>query len=440
MRRKIFPGRPVPMGLMPVRLLPFVLLLIVLHLLALPAGLAPVARGEFASGEYQFFQELTVTAADTYHIELNGEVLNACRNDLGDIRLADSQGREMPYYLELYQGPPDMLTEGKILEDFSPYADRREILVDSQDDHLNHNGLLVTVAAGREMHGDMLLEGSYDRSEYKALAMHRIYSREGQEYTNELLYPIKKYRYLRLIINSDDAAELSLPRVQFMYRPLHEPSLLLTSTMLLNSYTGSGTGSVTGSSNHILDLGVKNLSVHNILIDTPATSYTRLVNVYDGNDGENWRLLKQEARIFDHRWDSYSARNDCVEINASAMRFLRVEILDGDKPALEVTGIDVLGMAPRLTVSLPAGSYRLYFGNPGAAPPAYQGQPLEPSPQAAVHPVLQAGQKQVNPNYVVPAGSIPAASSNRLVNFVLLACFLAVAAILVRNILKARRR
>lgn len=404
--------------------------------LVLWLGPAAAARAEFASSQYPYCQEVKVTTADTYNIELNSEVLNACKTDFGDIRLTDRQGQELPYYLETYLGPGDVLKDASLIDDYSPDADHHQIEIDSQDDHFSHNSLLVTVAAGRNMYGDVLIEGSYDKSDYEALSMSRIYVREDCEYTNELLYPIKKYRYLRLNINSEDAAEIHVRKIQYVYRQPHEPSLILRSTMLVNSNTQAGEG----ASSHIVDLGVKNLTVHNILISSPALGFTRLVNVYDSNDGDSWRLLRQEARIFDQRWDNYSGRNDSVEINANVSRFLKVEILDEGEPALDVSGVDVLGMVPRLAASLPAGTYRLYYGNPEASAPQYQQQPLPVEVQNQVHPVLESGRQMDNPEYKAPSGYVPLVGNNQLVNIVLLACFLSVAGILARNIVRSLRR
>ncbi len=395
-----------------------------------------IARAEFNVEQYAYYQEIAVSNIDTYYIELNAPVLNSSREDLADIRLISPQGEEIPYYRETYLAPADTVTPARILQNLNLDYNSRLVVLDSENDHWSHNGLALQLSCDDDFTCDVLIEGSYDNVQYDALAMNRVYGSSGEVSLNELSYPIKNYRYIRLNITGDNASGIGIESAEYVYNPLESQSLALLSAMQVNSFDDS----TNNSSNYIIDLGVKNLTIHDVLVQSPLHDFTRLVNIYGSNDGEKWALLTKESRIFDYRWDSFSSRDDSVEVNRNTGRFLKVEILNEDKKELQVQGINVLGMVPRLVAPLNSGTYRLYYGYPGDTAPPYVNQPTAGHDSNKIHPVLDANRPVDNPSYSIPAGYVADNFSSRTVNIILLVCFLAVAAILSRNIIQAVKR
>ena len=89
-----------------------------------------------------------------------------------------------------------------------------------------------------------------------------------------------------------------------------------------------------------LDLERERILHNELQISTPSHNFQRDIVVEGSEDAENWGVLDDSGQIFDFTIleRGFTTRDTRVKYPSSSARYLRVRIIDGELPALDVQG------------------------------------------------------------------------------------------------------
>ena len=107
------------------------------------------------------------------------------------------------------------------------------------------------------------------------------------------------------------------------------------------SVTMRDLGSVPGQhTTFVLDLNQQGTLHNELEISTSSENFQRDIVVEGSEDAENWRILDEDGQIFDFTIEArgFTTRDTRVKYPASTARYLRVRIVDGELPPLDVLG------------------------------------------------------------------------------------------------------
>ncbi|HZU27181.1 MAG TPA: DUF3999 family protein [Bryobacteraceae bacterium] len=148
---------------------------------------------------------------------LDAETLDKARPDGADLRLYDSSGREVAYVLRVRRAVESST-------DFQPRVFNKavqgasaEISCDLGEEPQEHNEVDMD-SAGSNFRRTAEVEGSADGDHWSTLARDAILFRfSAQDRTVEqkaIVYPVSRFRYLRVRIERDPQADRSAPEIQ----------------------------------------------------------------------------------------------------------------------------------------------------------------------------------------------------------------------------------
>jgi len=107
------------------------------------------------------------------------------------------------------------------------------------------------------------------------------------------------------------------------------------------SVTMQDLGTVPGQdTSFVLDLNQQGTLHNELEIGTSSENFQRDIVVEGSEDGENWRVLDESGQIFDFTITErgFTTRDTRVKYPSSTARYLRVRIIDGELPPLDVQG------------------------------------------------------------------------------------------------------
>ncbi len=90
----------------------------------------------------------------------------------------------------------------------------------------------------------------------------------------------------------------------------------------------------------VLDLDQQGILHNELEIKTSSQNFQRDIVVEGSEDSENWRVLDESGQIFDFTIDErdFTTRDTRVRYPSSTARYLKVRIIDGELPPLDVHG------------------------------------------------------------------------------------------------------
>jgi hypothetical protein len=315
-------------------------------------------------------------------------VLSACRPDLSDLRVFDAQGGEVAYLLDGERGP-DVSVEARtevsaqVLRvtressgaEFEPPVHREvyEIAAPPRSNSMNLGleprwTLVVNTATPRFVREVSIEARSADGTAELLASSEAIFSLDGEVHRTRI--PLPPFRGERVVVSvtGQEGAYLE-PTFRFetarSVRPLREAVVGLE---LVDRHEDAGTT--------LLELRRPGAIVPDVLrVSTRTGSYRRRVTVWDVQPGEpdvelgsavlyRVELGAGEQRVFEQR---------SVRLLPARGSQLRVEIENGDSPALAEASAEAIVRRPALVFQLPAGQHRgvLRFGGARAHRVAY---------------------------------------------------------------------
>ncbi len=323
------------------------------------AGLLPIAALAAAaalSAPFRFSRPVEAHAGWS-RLELPDDVLDACRPNLPDLRLADSAGQEVPYAFEESLGGRTTRVELANVEstarrETTAVLDRgqRPPLARSVDLEIRESEFLKPV----------VLEASPDGQAYREIARGSLFAFPGGRATT-LRFPPNDRRYWRLRFDDRNGD------------PIHPVAASIpaagaateTRAISLARTPAGDTGSAMAAR-----LPAANLAVTALRFSIQEPAYERFVRVF-----ERVLFRDQVARRLVGGGTIRRAPDGPAEAEVPVCdligRNLEIEIENGDAPALHVNDLTALARPRRVLFFSRGGDLTLFYGSPTAPPPRY---------------------------------------------------------------------
>ena len=374
-----------------------------------PKPATPAAPGEAEDlANWESFLEVSVPAGKKLAgFVLPPAVFDGSRVDLADLRLADAEGRPVPYALRVRRSRDEVRPlDAREYNRVSHPDHSVEATLDLGANPPEHDQLAV-LAEGANFRRRLLLQASSDEKQWKTLLEHGdlVHFRAGNQLVDlhAFRYPLSTLRYLRVRLFPDRSQADDRPafRTLLVSRAVQVPGEDVTQTVALaprEAVRGDGGP----GSRWAVDLGAR-VPVEGLEVDVADEEFTRPFRLERVEpDQPAHTLVQGEWRR--KRGDPPVPLKVRLPGEATA-RHLRLVVTDFRNPPLTLQGVRYTAPAREVIFSPAAGSatpLRLYFGNPHAEAPHYDFAatlPARPEPPPAR---VTPGEVQRNPSYKAP--------------------------------------
>jgi hypothetical protein len=389
-------------------------------------ALCAVAAAEPESAEredmarWQWFMELSVPRDNPGRLDcvLTPEVFDKAREDLGDLRLIDGNGREIPYALRVRrtQVRPEEVQATTFNQAGNPDGSAESSL--DLGPKPPENRSLTVETDGANYRRRARVEGSDDRTNWRALTDDAplVNLRVGDQAIDArtITYPASRFRYLRVRVFPDKAGgdKPNPPRVQ-VWRAVEKQGEDVTIPVTISPREPIPTPGGPGSAWYLSvpDGRGGDLETYweRLSFDVANTDFSRSYYV----EAADPKVPFRQARLGEGTWQAVgepaSLLAALTEVRA---RRLRLVVIDNRDPPLRLQGARSTTAVRQLVFTPPtdwAPPIRLYFGNPNAEAGRYNDYVaalpavLDPAPtRVALGTRGEAVAFQRNPDYREP--------------------------------------
>jgi hypothetical protein len=299
-------------------------------------------------------------------VVLDADVYERARPDLGDLRVIDDQGKEVPYLLDWMSPAP-------------PAEPRRPLLEAQPDRHGPLHGQLdferpvlkreiALSLAGDDFRWRVVVEGrgEHDR-QWRAVAVGYVAALPGPppERYDRLPLPDNNDRYLRVTVDADDAAGLV---VQDATAPAETRGRRKGNALAAGvARTEAAEGR---ESQLVLSLGGQYQPFIALALEVDTKTFFRGAVLEAQGPAGSWTPLT-EAAVYRLERDGATEERLVLEASGRAGT-LRIRIRNGAEPPLVVRHVSATVPLERLAFDAAAGrSYRLRYGEAALAAPRY---------------------------------------------------------------------
>lgn len=357
------------------------------------------AAGADLPSDWQHDQPFNVSISGLVKINLPLETLNAARPALEDVRLYDDAGNEIPYVLTRPVPSPKMIRNAKTFQ-VSLNADNTVITLETG---LAQPLDAVTVETpAMDFIKAVRVEGSNDDKSWRTLAQGRPIFRQAYGAANlKISFPPMAVRWLRLTVDDQRSGPVPFTGAR-LYAATAEPAPVETIPATITERDENP-----GETRLALDLGVANLHVANLQLETAEPLFTRQVVLAVPQISEDVIQEQIIGRGVIYRIaieGQPASENLSVPLeNLVPSRELILFVKNGDSPPLPIKTV----RAERRPVYLvflarQPGTFHLLTGNARCAAPRYDlaalGMNLKSVPVTPVQISLPAD----NPNFLPP--------------------------------------
>ena len=363
----------------------------------------------FAQGAvslWPFFVAVTPSsekASGNYNFVLPLQLMDKSREDLADLRLYESGGREIPYAIRVHKEVDDRREMGVNLFNVAKIGAASEASVDLGENAGEHNEVEINTN-GVNFRRRVDVEGSETGNEWRTLRTgDLIFDFEAENRSaesNRISYPTSRYQFLRVRVHADEMTDKEVPVITSVrvMMAVREPGSLTTWNTGISGYQLLRNQRAPASSWDIDLYG--RLPIDRLLVDVADQSFSRSFQIEEISDPQNIRLLATGELT---RRIGEAAKPFTIKFeNEEVARKLRLVVTDYSNPALTLTSIQAAAPTRELIYELKEGDgrpLRLFFGNPKAIPPHYD---FEKQLQAGSAPVplrSEVGNVVSNPDY-----------------------------------------
>lgn len=344
-----------------------------LVVLAAALGAAAGAQAPESSTHWRYFKQVATDATSgLVTVDLDRETLAAAREDHGDVRLRDAEGREIPYAFRIRN--KDVRTERLEAREFDRgvRGDSAEISLDLGPDTAPHNELAIDTG-GSGFRRRVRILGSDDGLEWAALGEPAfLYRFESPRYTVDetvLPYPESRRRYLKAEVEADEHTDESAPQITTAsVRLSYEAPARNQEFPLRVPAPTAVRDEQRPASEFVLDLEGR-LPVRGLRLSVSDEAFSRPYRL----EFEGERRARVAASGTLGRRADEDADDVTVEFAEVAVDELTLKVVDDRNPPLEIERAVALVAARELIFDPAAGEapFRLEFGNPQAAAPHY---------------------------------------------------------------------
>jgi hypothetical protein len=319
------------------------------------------------------------------------DVFDKARADLGDLRLYDVNGREVPYDLRVRRAQDTQEPVSAKEFNRTTLPDKAvELSLDLGEKTGEHNQVVV-ITDGDNFRRRLLVETGDDGQKWQTLLdkVYLVHFRVGEQLIDvrRFTYPVSRYPYLRIRVYPDASLEDDGPGIKSVEvsRSIQVPGEEVTQPAALGGREPVPADGGPGSS-WTIDLGAR-VPCERLLFDVADNEFTRSYRLETANPDEPPQFLKSgEWR----RRAGEEQRPLEVRFNEVQVRRLRLVVTDFRNPPLGLAAVRYAAPARQIVFSPTdlAPPLKLYFGNPDAEPPHYDFAAalparLDPAPERA---------------------------------------------------------
>ena len=360
--------------------------------------------------EWRYYKPVTLpdsaVAPGLVELELDPEVYAHAAPGLGDIRVTEQQGgEEQPYKLLVESGDQRRAPVAAKTQDLSrgPGKDTTFIL-DLQSEGALHNELEVQTSS-EDFQRRVEVEGSDDGKSWRTLENNgtifaiTIKERGFAAGDTRVTYPDSTARFLRVRIIDDGLEPLNIKGgVVFFARQL-EPRRAEIPLVVVERQENPERKSTT----LLMDAGSAGIPANRIELEILRRNFHRQVSLEGSDDMLAWHNVQSNETLYDFDTPKFVGNDLSIGFGESRYRYYRATIANEDNPPLPVNGARASGFVRKLVFSAdPAGSYRLYYGNPDAGSPSYDLERIFPYLVTEGLPIAGLGPHTQNPAFFVP--------------------------------------
>jgi len=338
-------------------------------------AIAVLAQSQFSS--WPFYVELTGNqTAGVYQFTVPLQVMGESRDDLGDLRLFDSENHEVPYAIRTRASVNEQLEfTGHLFNEVTVASGATEATVDLGDDATEHNQVQIQTA-GDDFRRRVVVEGSDSRSDWKTLVSDGVifnFHADGKTAaSNSISYPTSRYRYLRVRVYKDELSDSDPPNITGVraLKGVYDKGQLNTWNVYVPDYQlirNQGAHAAQWT----IDLGSR-VPCDRLSLTIADSSFFRPFEVENFDDPQNPRLL---ANGYISRRAGDEQKPLMITFGQEEhVRKLRLQITDYSNQTLTIEGIEASAPARELVFELKQPQrlpLRLFFGNAKVPEPHY---------------------------------------------------------------------
>jgi len=344
--------------------------------------------------QWQYFKEVRVQKEGFTLIDTDKDILGHSLKGLGDLRLTDEDGREIPYQV-VRQGPQKEDLHPVNIINSVTLADYTSLTLDLSRPGLLHNQISLDIENREDYLRDVLLEGSNDNLTWSAVKLkEKIFFVPPDLKKNDLSYTPASFRYMRLTIDCKGKKPLNINGAKVKYSSSEKN---IAPVLLPQTLKEKKTDSKTNITEIVIDFGTGGYQADHINLLSGLENFNRLVEIYQSDDLREWSLMAS-GRIYHYRWDGYQSQNNIIKLGQPSGRYIKAEVHNLDSPPLDISA-QVYGKSPKLLASLSPGKYTLWYGNPRGDKPQYDLTQFSHLIDSSALETVSPGQEQANPSY-----------------------------------------
>lgn len=379
------------------------------------ADLGEAAAPALADSAFQYYQELVLPAQSTaryFDFVLPVSVFDGARHDLGDLRLRDASGAEIPFALRVRKpGEERVPIEAREFNRTHAEDGTAELSLDLGDGGYEHNEVEIRTA-GDNFRRRATVEGSSDQADWRELASRDLVKFDtpsGNLDDHRLTYPASRFRYLRIrvapdpAVDKDQAVQITEAVVR---RSVELPGEFVIGEAQLGEREPVRTrGRIPGSA-WIIDLGGRNVPCQTLLVSIANAEFNREFDIEPLPPEVTSEFVDWSSGYASGTWIRVAGEKVKpmeAEMGDAAASRLKLKVADHSNQPLQVTGVQFRAPARQIVFANSPGlrgPLRLYFGDPEALPPQYDFDRNLPAKLTPAPERLTLGPREDNPAYI----------------------------------------
>ena len=327
-------------------------------------------------GSWPFFVEVSTNgSAGVYNLIVPLQVMGEARDDLGDLRLFDSQNREIPYAIRIRKSINEQREFGAQVFNEVTTGSSTEATVDLGNNPGEHNEVQIQTA-GANFRRRVVVEGSDSRNDWRTLKSDGVifgFQADGKMVeSNRIAYPTSRYRYLRVRVTADELTDDHAPDITGLrvLMSVQSKGELTTWEVMVPSYQLNRNQGAHASS-WTLDFGSR-VPCDRLSITISDASFFRAFEVDTWDDPQKPKLL---ANGYLSRRAGEDTKPEVIQFDHEEhVRKLRLQITDYSNPTLSIESIQASAPARELVFELKQQErlpLRLFYGNAKIPEPHY---------------------------------------------------------------------
>ena len=360
---------------------------------------------DFKPSDWQFKKAVRVPdISETQYVQVTvDKEVYAKSSNLGDLRVTDGSGEEVPYQLVVKNSSGrDQYYSSRLL-DLSTSAGQTSFTLDLGRSGNLHDRVYVQTPS-ENFRKQVSVYASDSNSNWRLLtAKGYIYDFTDRRAnfkagSGELRYPQSTGRFVHVVIGGGEGGLVSVSGAQvYRYdeRQAREEGLTASLNIIQNS--------IEKSTELTADLRAP-IPTHSITLNASESNFNRRVVIQASDDGSSWRLVGQ-GYIFKIATALFIGSQFKIEYPETRVRFIRAVVFNEDNRPIDFDSSAVFQSVVRVVIfrAEPDANYTFYYGNPRASSPRYDLARIFQYIESENVQQISLTREETNPSYVPPA-------------------------------------